>query len=80
MSEIDAWCNKATKLVEKILEASKTFEYLSNTYEDIRIKSHKDKHRERIDKVYGDLYDVKNRFCALKAGGKRKTMRKIDKK
>jgi phage gp29-like protein len=81
-TEIDAWCNKAKTLDGRLKAAITEFDYLANSYPDMRDKTANLKKnnynaaKERIDTVYSKLTDTKTRFCAMKAGRRsRKTRR-----
>lgn len=84
--EIDVWCNKASSLEKRLSDAATEFNYLANTYPDMRDKTsdlEKAKYnaaKERIDSVYSKLAVAKTRLCELKAGGRRqrKTRRRAN--
>jgi predicted nucleic acid-binding Zn-ribbon protein len=81
--DIDIWCNKARSLEKRLSEVSRDFEYLSNTFSDMRDKSanlQKGKYnaaKERIDESYRNVTEKRRYLCGLQAGGlrKRKTRR-----
>jgi hypothetical protein len=76
-AEINDWCNKVSNLTKKLVEASRSFENLSDTYPEMRNMGFKNAQKERIDSLYSTLYETKNKLCGLKAGGLRKTRRKL---
>jgi hypothetical protein len=73
-AEIDAWCNKAKTLEGRLRAAITEFDYLANSYPDMRDKTSNltgnnyGAAKERIDTVYSKLTETKTRFCAMKAG------------
>jgi hypothetical protein len=75
---IDVWCNKAKSLEKRLSLAADDYEYLANSYPDMRDKSaslNKAKYnaaKERIDDVFGKVTQTRRYFCQLKAGGGRK--------
>jgi hypothetical protein len=80
--EVATWCNRANTLEGRLKAAMTEFDYLSNSYPDMRDKTANLKKnnynaaKERIDSVYSKLSDTKTRFCAMKAGRRsRKTRR-----
>ena len=80
--EIEVWCNRAKSLEGRLKAAITEFDYLANSYPDMRDKTSNlkgnnyDTEKERIDTVYSKLSDAKTRFCAMKAGRRsRKTRR-----
>lgn len=85
--EIDVWCNKANSLEKRLSGAANDFKYLSETYADMRdkcsdlVKAKYNAAKERIDTVYGNVYETKRYLCELQAGGRtmRKTRRRKNK-
>ena len=75
---IDVWCNKAKSLEKRLSLAVHDFEYLANSYPDIRDKSAnlgKAKYnaaKERIDDAFGKVAETRRYLCGLMAGGRRK--------
>ena len=83
--EIDVWCNKARSLETRISQAARDFEYLAQSYPDIRNKTsnlRKTKYnsaKERIDGSYGNVVETKRWFCGMKAGRHtRKTLKALN--
>lgn len=82
--EINDWCNKAKSLEKRISQAARDFEYLAETYAEVRDKSanlRKTKYnaaKERIDDSYGNVVETKRYFCGMKAGKhSRKTLKAL---
>ena len=81
--EIDIWCNKAQSLEKRLSDAARDFQYLSETYPDMRDKSsnlEKSKYnaaKERIDTSYSNVTDTRRYLCGMSAGKRvlRKTRR-----
>ena len=84
--EIDIWCNKAKSLEKRLSDAANDFEYLSETYPEMRDKCSdlvKEKYnvaKERIDYSYGNVTETKRYLCELKAGGRRQRKTRRGKK
>jgi hypothetical protein len=80
--EVNAWCNKANTLEGRLNAAIAEFDYLANSYPDMRDKTANLKKnnynaaKERIDTVYSKLTDTKTRFCAMKAGRRTRCTRR----
>jgi hypothetical protein len=73
-AEIDAWCNKTKTLEGRLKAAIAEFDYLANSYPDMRNKAanlfgnNYDAAKARIDTCYSKLNETKTRLSAMKAG------------
>jgi hypothetical protein len=79
---IDVWCNKAMSLEKHLSQAAGDFNYLSNTYSDMRDmtsdlkKETGDRAKERIDGLYRNVTETKRHLCEMRAGGNRRMTRR----
>ena len=73
---VDKWCRRAATLTGMLHRHKEEFSAITETYEKTRNMAYNyPEGMENVDEAYGELTDAKNAFCALQAGGARRTRR-----